>query len=310
METRISIADFFKLIRWKNLLMIFLTQFIVKVFVIEYINLEDAHGSSFTFKYFLLLSLTSILIAGSGYLINNIIDVDTDKKNDKSFLNDKIIKNKKMLLKLYKVMNIVALIIGFIPAFICDNLYIYLIFPSSIVLLFYYSKKLKSTIIIGNLVVSFLTAVSIFVVPLFQYDFENTITEKMFVLIMIYSIFAFLVNMMREIVKDIEDIEGDFSTGLVTLPIRYGKEIAKKIALLFGVGTLMVIAYFLYPKRYDEVGFYYVLSIGIVLFLIGIISMLFIYKAQTKKDYSRSSLFLKIWMLVGVLSMCFIPKFV
>jgi 4-hydroxybenzoate polyprenyltransferase len=116
--------------------------------------------------------------------------------------------------------------------------------------------------------------------------------------------------MMREIVKDIEDIEGDFSTGLVTLPIRYGKEIAKKIALLFGVGTLMVIAYFLYPKRYDEVGFYYVLSIGIVLFLIGIISMLFIYKAQTKKDYSRSSLFLKIWMLVGVLSMCFIPKFV
>ena len=38
--------------------------------------------------------------------------------------------------------------------------------------------------------------------------------------------------------------------------------------------------------------------------------MLFIYKAQTKKDYSRSSLFLKIWMLVGVLSMCFIPKFV
>jgi 4-hydroxybenzoate polyprenyltransferase len=309
METRISIGDFFKLIRWKNLLMIFLTQFIVKYLVIDLIRLDDSIGHGNSPLVFLCLSLSTILIASSGYLLNNIVDIKTDIINNKMD-SITIIKDSNALLKIYYAFNLLALFLSTIPTLFSENFINYLIFPFTILLLFIYSKYLKSTVLLGNILVSILSALSIILIPLFESTHVDYVSLDVFNVILIYSIFAFLVSMMREIVKDIEDIEGDFSTGLVTLPIRYGKEIAKKIALLFGVGTLLVIAYFLYPKRYDEAGFYYVLSIGIVLFSLGIISMLFIYKAQSKKDYSRSSLFLKIWMLVGILSMCFIPKFI
>ena len=188
-----------------------------------------------------VFAFVTVLITLGGYLINDYFDIETDKINDKSRLSP------KSLLLLYFVILFLGFILAFALALSLGQPALSLIYLIAVALLYMYSAKWKRQVLIGNVIVSLFTAA----VPLIllyaerdQLDMLNvTSIESTTSSIVFFSAFTFLISMVREIIKDIEDLEGDSAAGYKTLPIVYGIERAKTIAGFYGfvlMGTLLL----------------------------------------------------------------------
>jgi len=290
---------FLRLIRFKNLLIIILTLFLIHSFYI--IRLEKQLGlSSFVNSIdFYLFILGIILIAGAGNIINDVFDIKIDSINkpEKQIISKKITIQKAIFI--YVTFNIVALIIGTYLGLKYNKKLLIIFFGFSIFLLYIYSKFLKSRALIGNLVISFLTA--IIIILLVWFEFTNTVfISHFFVLSYIIALFAFLLNLIREIVKDIQDYKGDLQNNLKTLPIVIGKEKSLVLAKFIAVITLVLLAFML-PELFSIKKYIAI----IFLILLMIIILIFIVKTNTKNTKTASML-LKISMLIGLLSIPFI----
>lgn len=297
-----NLLDFFILIRWKNLMMIVITQCIVQFAVLGNYEIRMSF-------HFFSLCLSTVLIAAAGYLINNMMDIETDATNKKSILTNKIMLRMNTLWLAYMMLNFIAITvvtIAFLPTFGFVQL---LIFPIIVVLLFLYSKFWKSTLLVGNVLVSALTAMSIMIVPLFYMQDDGLLSEHLYSCILFYSAFAFAVNLVREIVKDIEDTEGDFSSGIKTLATVYGYSISMKVAMAVGFMSLILVSVLLNPNMIASNNHLLVYAVQMLLIAIGIYSLFQISKSKDKKQFHNCSQWLKLWMFIGILSMCLIPKF-
>jgi len=188
-----------------------------------------------------VFAFVTVLITLGGYLINDYFDIETDKINDKSRLSP------KSLLLLYFVILFLGFILAFALALALGQPALSLIYLMAVALLYMYSAIWKRQVLIGNVIVSLFTAA----VPLIllyaerdQLDMLNvTSIESTTSSIVFFSAFTFLISMVREIIKDIEDLEGDSAAGYKTLPIVYGIERAKTIAGFYGfvlIGTLLL----------------------------------------------------------------------
>ena len=188
-----------------------------------------------------VFAFVTVLITLGGYLINDYFDIETDKINDKSRLSP------KSLLLLYFVILFLGFILAFALALSLGQPALSLIYLMAVALLYMYSAIWKRQVLIGNVIVSLFTAA----VPLIllyaerdQLDMLNvTSIESTTSSIVFFSAFTFLISMVREIIKDIEDLEGDSAAGYKTLPIVYGIERAKTIAGFYGfvlMGTLLL----------------------------------------------------------------------
>ena len=304
------IFDFFNLIRWKNLLMIVITQFIINYLVIQPVLLNYQIGKGHTTGVFFAILFSTIFIAAAGYLLNNLIDIKTDKINNKNQFSIDLYFNQHILMNLYHSLNIVALLIGIYPLIYCKDLLSYSLFPFAIVLLYYYSKYFKSTVLVGNFMVSLLTSLAILIGLFFERNLINEFPIKLKIIIYSYALFAFLVSMIREIVKDIEDMEGDFINEIITLSTQYGLVIAKKIALAFNWVTIIIILVFLSPLIISTDRTIILYIIQGTLIILGFISSYYIYISQISSDFKQVSKLLKLWMLVGILSMTLIPFYI
>jgi 4-hydroxybenzoate polyprenyltransferase len=198
-----------------------------------------------------VFAFVTVLITLGGYLINDYFDIETDKINDKSRLSP------KSLLLLYFVILFLGFILAFALALSLGQPALSLIYLIAVALLYMYSAKWKRQVLIGNVIVSLFTAA----VPLIllyaerdQLDMLNvTSIESTTSSIVFFSAFTFLISMVREIIKDIEDLEGDSAAGYKTLPIVYGIERAKTIAGFYGfvlMGTLLL--WQLYSLRFTS----------------------------------------------------------
>ena len=311
------IIPFFNIIRFKNLVIIILTQYLIKYSLINYF-VNDFVLSDFNFS---LLVFATILITAAGYIINDIYDVNTDKinKND-SVIIDKYISTKQAMWW-YFSFNIVGLAIGVYLAFIIGIPILSVIFIYSIYSLWTYSKKFKKTLLIGNIQVAFLTAICILNIALFDILPNGIVSDNgeliTFKIITYYAGFSVLITLIREIMKDIEDYTGDLATNAKTLVITYGIRNAKKLTMLFIVIIFTFIAYiqyFQYSVLSSE--FEYDISIwavnNIAIIYIICIQLLFvylclkIYNATHKKDFYFISQLCKFIMIFGILS---IPLF-
>ena len=173
-------------------------------------------------------------------------------------------------------------------------------------LLYVYASYLKQILIVGNIVISILVALSILIVGLFDLipvlSPQNQNTQfAIFKIVMDYAVFAFLINLVREIAKDIEDIDGDYKAGMNTLPIAIGRDRASKVLFAFSLIPLLAVIYYMIIYLYKQ-------PIAIIYFLMFIVGPLIYiviksFSAETKKHFHHISQVLKIIMLLGVLSL-------
>ena len=313
----INIISFFKLIRLKNLIIVSLTQLLIKF------SLINPFVNNFTLSnnQFYLLILATVFITASGYIINDIYDVKTDEVNkEKEIIIGKLITSRNAI-KWYITFNLLGLLLGTYIAYIVKKPLYSLIFVYCILSLWTYSKRMKTSFLIGNLQVSLLTALSIFNVALFDI-IPNGINKNygemmIFKIIMFYAAFAFIITFVREMIKDLEDIEGDKKIHAKTLAITYGIEKTKWVSLIFTIFTFLGIAYFQYFQysiakskfEFDisiwginKMAIIYVIFIQLLFLFLGFK----IYNSKVKKDFYFISQLSKIIMIAGILS---IPLF-
>ncbi|MBN2868549.1 MAG: UbiA family prenyltransferase, partial [Flavobacteriaceae bacterium] len=173
-------------------------------------------------------------------------------------------------------------------------------------LLYIYASFLKPMLLVGNIVISALVSLSLIIVGIFDLlptiNMQNKfIQSSMFEVIFDYAVFAFLITFIREIVKDIQDIDGDYNAQMKTLPIVLGKSRAAKIAFGLTVAAILILAFYLNAYLYMQ-------TVAIIYFLVAVIAPLIyiaikLFSAENKKDFKLISRLLKVVMLLGMLSM-------
>lgn len=293
---------FFKIIRWPNLLIIVLVQYLIRFFIIESLNVPHVLNH----LYFFLGVLCSISLAAAGYIINDIYDLDTDSANkpERMAIGKGISLNNSW--GLYVAFNIIAIISGYLVAHEAGMPNLWLLPPVAIALLYLYSVDLKKRPLIGNLLISLLTGLPVFLVALFDVlpaasvD-TASIIQPVFYVILGYALFASYTNLVREIIKDAEDIEGDMAQGYRTLAILTGRSSIRYviIGLLF-ILLACTLAFNYYISESDPISAIY---LGLFVNIPIVYLMIKVWKAKTKIDFKKSSILLKIIMLTGIVSM-------
>lgn len=293
------LTSFLKLIRWKNLAIVFSTQFLIKYALIPSFEIQ----STLTNLEFSLLVISTLLITAGGYIINDFFDLKTDSINKPGAVIIGKAISKKTALKLYYLLSVIGLLAGFILSYSIDKIYYSLLFLIVIAGLYFYSKSLKSKLIIGNVVVSFFIALSVFIVVIFEISpsqLKDIHVKELIKIVSFYTIFAFIINLIREITKDIEDINGDFNQNMKTLPIVIGRNRTQNILIVLSAGTMIAFSFFLKVLFFSNK----LIVIYSVFFIISPL-LYFIYKlyqAESKKDFSTLSKLLKLILIFGLLS--------
>ncbi len=312
--TRIS--AFFKLVRWPNLLVIALTQFLLKYFVFNFFFTETGIEFTSTVLEFTALVFATVLVAAGGYIINDYFDVENDTINKPERVIVERIFSRQEALAMYYAFNILALLAGVYVAYRTSSLSMGLIFPAVAMLLWLYAADYKRSLILGNVIVAGLSSMVLLIVWLSGF-YSLKLSPESFIsarpvlphitrFTMGYTVFAFLVSLARELIKDMEDAEGDREAGCRTFPVAYGLDASRKlfIGLIILVNVLLSLA-----VVWLELASYPLTAIGLGLFgMLPALSILFVaFRVKDRMGYARLSLSLKLLMLLGVLSMITIP---
>ncbi|MCK0125704.1 geranylgeranylglycerol-phosphate geranylgeranyltransferase [Gelidibacter sp. F2691] len=257
-----------------------------------------------------LLVFSTLCLAAAGNIINDIYDVETDLVNrpKKVIIGSKL--SEKTANTLFIILNVIGVLIGFYLSNLVGRSGFFAIFVIISALLYIYASYLKPILVVGNITVSVLVAMSIVIVGVFELipviTAENQATQfTFFKIVLDYALFAFLMTLAREIIKDLEDVDGDYKTGMNTLPIAIGRARATKVA--FAITLIPLFGSIYYVTTYL---FKYELFIGYFLMFISAPLIYTTFKtfiAKSKKDYSHISNMLKLVMLFGMLSLLLYP---
>ncbi|WNH09770.1 geranylgeranylglycerol-phosphate geranylgeranyltransferase [Thalassobellus suaedae] len=290
------------LIRWKNLLMIASVQLLIKYALLEPFGVSTTLNALGIF----LLILATIFIAAAGNIINDIYDVETDlvNKPEKLIVGKTI--SEKTAYTLFIIFNVIGVGIGFYLSNKVGKNAFFSLFVIISALLYVYASYLKQTLLIGNIIISIIVALSILIVGIFELlpaiTLQNQQTQlTFFKIIFDYAVFAFMINLLREIAKDLEDIDGDYKAGMNTLPIAIGRTRATNVLFVLSLIPLLSITFYVINSLYKNeiaVGYFLLFIIGPLLY-ISIKS----FNAKTKKEYHHISSILKIVMVFGMLSL-------
>jgi 4-hydroxybenzoate polyprenyltransferase len=303
-----KIVAFFTLIRASNLFFIVLTQFLF-----EYCIHQRIYGPSTvadTQKFWLIV-LASVFIAAAGNSINDYFDLNIDQINKPSKVVVNVSISRRWVIFFHLVLSMLGL---FFTAYALPlNEYWYLVFANMlcIVLLWVYSTNFKKQLLIGNLLISILTAWVLLILffsktPL---QLNNVLASgekeiRFFRLTILYASFAFIVSLIREVIKDVEDRVGDAKYGCRTIPIVWGLTATKvfvAVWLVVLISVLIILQLYVLPMGWWESMAYCLVAIIIPLVWV-VIKLL---TAQTEKDFGKLSTVIKIVMLTGILSMVF-----
>jgi 4-hydroxybenzoate polyprenyltransferase len=308
------LGAFFRLVRWPNLVFIFLTQLLfyyciqLPLHAYRYIYISTAPMIVLTPRLFYLLALSSVLIAAAGYIINDYFDLNIDRVNKpKRLVVDRIIKRRWTILW-HWILSGLGLLLSFYVSWRLRNPLIALGNLATVVLLYFYSTTFKRKLLIGNVIISLLTAWVILVLYVGEFywaglgdETYRLLLSSLFKYAIVYSSFAFLISLIREVVKDIEDMDGDMKYGCRTMPIVWGVNVAKVFAgtlIVVLLAALVILQFYVLQKAWFPLTAYGVLLVDLPLLWI----LRKLYAAQTKEDYHRLSNRIKLVMLAGILS--------
>jgi 4-hydroxybenzoate polyprenyltransferase len=308
------VPAFFQLIRWRNLLIVLLTQWFIWQCVIHPMNGWSAVPVFLTPFRFILLSLSTVFIAAAGYIINDYFDVKIDVINrPQKVIIEKVISRRAAILW-HSFFNISGFALALYLAREMGNYYVVIIQLVCTILLWFYSTTFKRQFVTGNVVVALLTGLTVMILAVFEpalyphinFQYFLTLNGRLLVnpfgVIAVYTYFAFMLTWMREIVKDMEDFKGDAEDGCVTMPIVIGLQKSTYYVLFFGILTLIpltVAAIKLFSGSWSVLGGY----IFIALILPLTCWLIFLPKKATVQHYSKASKYLKFIMLVGIASL-------
>ncbi|MNS10021.1 prenyltransferase [compost metagenome] len=292
---------YLKLIRYQNLLMLALMQLIFRY---GFLKLENIPLALADWQY-LLLVLATVLLAAGGYVINNIFDQATDHDNKP----DNVIVGKSIsetnAYNIYVALNITGVGIGFYLSNVIEKPGFASIFIMIAAALYFYATSLKQMVLIGNIIVAALLSCSVIIIGIF--DLFPVITPEnqpmmanLFSILLDFAVFAFMINFIREIVKDLEDVNGDYNQGMSTLPIVLG--ISRTAKITFGLSFIPILVILVYINTYLIPLLY--ATIYMFLFVLGPLFyfMIKIWTAKKQKEFHSLSLLLKWILFFGILS--------
>ena len=292
---------FFSLIRYPNLLMLALSQLIFRY---GFLHLHEVPLALNDWQ-FVLLVIATVCLAAGGYIINDIMDSATDWINKP----DKVIVGKHIseynAYNYYIGLNVVGVAIGFYLSNVIEHSGFSALFIVIAGTLYLYATNFKQSLLVGNIIVSLLVALSVIIVGIFDLYPMATPENKdylsiFFEIILDFAFIAFWLNLIREIIKDIEDYPGDLKQGMNTLPIVLGIETTTKV--VFGLTLIPTagIIYYVLTYLYTLQGASAYILVGVVGPLIYL--LIKIWSAKQKQDFSHLSKVVKIIMLLGLLS--------
>ena len=260
---------------------------------------------------FVLLSVASVLIAAAGYIINDYFDINIDQINKPSAnVVDKIV-SRRWAMAWHFVLSGLGIILSAWLAWRTGLWYILIGNFICVLLLFGYSVSLKRKLLSGNILISLLIAWVILIICFSQINMPfrglpgvSEASNKIIRIGILYAAFAFISSLIREAIKDIEDLQGDEKYGCRTMPIVWGVNASKVyIAVWLVVILALLVILQVYVARFE---WWWAMAYSIV-FIIGPFVLIFLqlYKAKDQKDYHRLSNWTKLVMLTGILSMIF-----
>ena len=292
---------FLKLIRYQNLLLL---AFMQLIFRYVFFQSQDIPLALADWQYGLFV-LSTVLIAAGGYVINNIFDQHTDTINKPiTVVIGKSISETQGY-NIYIALTATGVSIGFYLSNVIAKPGFATIFILIAATLYLYATSLKQMMLIGNIMVALLLSFSVVIIGIF--DLFPTIHEgnqqqmaNLFSILLDYTIFAFMINLLREIVKDIEDVDGDYNMGMNTLPIAIGKSRTAKIVFVLSFIPLLLILHYIYNYLFG------LLFVTLYLLFFVVAPLLYftikIGAATSKKEFHNLSLLLKWILLFGILS--------
>ena len=281
--------------------MILLTQVLIHFGFLKALDIPTALNN----LQFALLAVATLCIAAAGYIINNLNDIDGDRINkpDRVYIPKPF--SETQAFNIYLIFNIAGVGLGFVLSYMMGLTNFATFFVLVSALLYVYANFLKRVLIIGNLVVSMVVAAAIFIVILYDMVplLEGYSNELMTPILILrdYALFALMLNFLREIVKDIEDANGDYSVGINSLPILIGLERTAKISAYIAVVYIFTILGYIY--------FWLQTNVWTSIYLVTAVVVPLVYfcikarYADKKTHYSHLSFVLKLIMLSGILSL-------
>lgn len=306
-----AIAAFFRLIRWPNLLFIVLTQMLFRYFILPFVY-ERNHPGYETIKLsqnlFFLLIIASVCIAAAGYIINDYFDVNIDQVNKSSKVIIGTYIKRRYAILFHALLSITGLLLSMYIGYKIQNIYIPVFNFISIVVLWFYSTTFKKKLLIGNILISLLTAWVILVLTVAEYRFrispQDIVWQRLLKVSFVYAGFAFIISLVREVIKDMEDIEGDLKYKCKTMPIVWGVPVSKVFTgVWIVVLTGLIAALQIYVLQF---GWWYSALYSLLTIMIPLVWVLRkLYEANTPQQFHKLSKMVKMIMLAGILSMIF-----
>lgn len=280
-----KILSFFSVVRGYNIFVIALAQYLAAIFILS----PEIRALAVILDYQLfILVLASSLTIASGYIINNFYDAKKDLINrPRKAMIDRLVSQQTKLKVYFTINLIVALIASIVSwrAMLFFSVYIFLIW--------FYSHKLKKYPIVGNVTAAILAVLPFFGILLYYKNFYHVIFA--------HAIFLFLLIFIRELIKDLENIEGDLVSNYRTIPVLFGEKTAKTIITILTITTVIPV-YFLidvFDVGYMDIYFYMSL-LGLIFFLLKL------WKSKTKPEYLKLHFLLKFIIVAGVFSIVLI----
>jgi 4-hydroxybenzoate polyprenyltransferase len=305
-----------RIIRYKNLIIVAATLYLMRYCIIQPLLVRKGLDLQLDGISFMLLVLAAMLITAGGYVINDYFDTRTDLVNrPQTVVVGRSISRRSAIL-LHLGLNVVGILLAFIVSVEVGRPILTILFILAAGVLWFYSTTYKRQFLLGNLIVAIMTGAVPLLALLYELPkiygaywdlvtrFKLSITSLTY-WVGGYALFAFLLTLVREIIKDIEDFEGDTVFGRNTLPIYLGINSARIITASILFVTLIVLVYlfaaylnFLPSGEFDYITlFYFLLGLVIPIFIL-LVKLL---TAQGKNDYHLASRICKLIMLFGLL---------
>ena len=301
-------AAFLKMVRLPNLFFLVLTQVLFQFCI--YYSLYWGNIPEGDTTRFILLVLASVCIAGGGYIINDYFDINIDEVNKpRRMVVDRVI-HRRWAIAWHFIFSLGGIILTAIALPLVQKWYLILANVLCVVLLWFYSTTFKKKLLTGNVVISLLTAWTILIIFFSKFDLSdafgagNTNHHKFFRLAILYAGFAFIISLIREAIKDIEDMPGDAKYNCRTMPIVWGINATKVYTatwIIVLIACLVILQVYVLQFQWWWAVAYSVPTIIFPLFVI----LFKLRHSSSTADYHRLSTMTKLVMFTGILSMTF-----
>ena len=295
--------NYLKLIRYQNLLMLALMQLVFRYGFLELQNIPLALAD----LQYVLLVLATVFIAAGGYIINNIFDVETDTENKPENVIVGQFISEPQAYNLYIGFTVIGVAMGFYLSNVIEKPSFASIFIVIAATLYFYATNLKQSLLIGNFIVALLLSFSVVIIGIFDlypvtFEENRPVMGLLFGILLDYALFAFVINFIREIVKDLEDVNGDSGQGMNTLPIAFGvKPTTRLIFALSFIPIIFIVNYI--NANLFATGLIYGTLYGLAFILAPLFYFTIkIWSATKIQDFHHLSTVLKWILFFGILS--------